>query len=143
MDIKKIRIQRCNLNDIKIDILKSLNLFDYKKNCLVEFEQRIESYTKRHNNLKIIVEIKNDKLSKEIYDKNFSKLDRYRRKIPENYPFGASNMETQAYYDPIICDEQYYIDVENVKRESEKELEELKKNLKIISIESRFEFEII
>src|SRR5690606_37797919 len=124
--IKKLKIQpQKNIDDFKIQILKSLNLYDCKKNCLLDYDERIESFFKRNKNLKFEIEIDKTKLFKIIYDLKWGELKEYKQEIPKDYPFGASNMETQCYYSPIVCDEKYYEAVEKTKNEAQTELEEL------------------
>ncbi len=123
MNIKKLKIQPSeNLDDFKISLLQTLKIHDYKKNCLLDFESRLDNYLNRNKDLQIEIKIDLEKFYKSIYDKKFRTLERYKREIPENYPWGRSNMETQAYYDPIICDEKYYEDVAQTEKEAQTEL---------------------
>ena len=127
---KKLKIQpNKNFNDFKIQILQSLKIYDHKNNCLLDYEERIVSYFKRNKNLKIEIEIDKQKLFKTIYDFNWGELKEYKKEIPQNYPWGASNMETQCYYEPIVCDEKYYDAVEKTITNTQTELEELLDNL--------------
>lgn len=139
LDIKKIKIQTSDIECFKIELLKILSLYNYKQNCLIDFEDRLDNYFKRNSNLKIHIEIKKKKLFDEIYNKKFSELERYRRRIPENYPWGASNMETQTYYDPIVCDKKYYDDVEIIKTDSLLKLQELTNNYKKLERKEKLE----
>jgi|GEM_PF-5189977 len=123
MNIKKLKIQPFeNLDDFKISLLQTLKIHDYKKNCLLDFESRLDNYLNRNKDLEIEIKIDLEKFYKSIYDKKFRTLERYKREIPKNYPWGGSNMETQAYYDPIICDEKYYEDVAQTEKEAQTEL---------------------
>lgn len=123
MNFKKLNIQpEKNLDDFKTKLLQTLKIYDYKKDCLIDFEDRIDAYLNRNKDLEIEIKIDLEKFYKSIYDNKFRTLERYKREIPENYPFGASNMETQAYYDPIVCDEKYYEDVERTEKKAKTEL---------------------
>ena len=138
---KKLKIKAdSGIDEFKIDILKSLNLFDSKKNCLLDFDDRITSYFNRHKNLTIKILIDKEKLSETLFENRFYSLKRYKREIPKNYPFGASNMETQAYYDPIICDEKYYEDKKRIENEIIQELITLSSNFK--ELNAKFNFDI-
>lgn len=123
MSIKKIKIQpHENLDDFKISLLQILKIHDYHKNCLLDFESRLDTYLNRNKDLQIEIKIDLEKFYQSIYDKKFRTLERYKREIPENYPWGTSNMETQAFYDPIVCDEKYYEDVEKTQKEAQSQL---------------------
>ncbi|MBC9795395.1 hypothetical protein [Sinomicrobium weinanense] len=143
MNIKKLKIQPNNgLDSFKIDILKSLNLYDRKKNCLLDFDLRLENYFNRHQNLKVVIDIDEKKLSKNIFKKKFWNLSEYKREIPKGYPFGSSNMETQAHYDPIVCNEKYYKDVERIKSETKEELNFLIINFEKLNMTDHLEIKI-
>lgn len=48
MNIRKLKIQPDeNFDNFRISLLKALNLFDYNKNCLLDFEDRIDNYFKK------------------------------------------------------------------------------------------------
>ncbi|TDW52534.1 hypothetical protein EV144_1011225 [Flavobacterium sp. 270] len=105
MDIKKIKIQpEENFDNFRISLLHSLKLFDYNKDCLIDFDSRIKNYFDRNKNLKVEIEVDKTKLYQTIYNKKFWNLPDYKQEIPENYPMHGSNMECQAYYDPIVID---------------------------------------
>lgn len=143
MNIKKLKIKAHNgLDEFKNDILKSLNLYDNKKNCLLDFDSRISSYFNRHKNLIIKIEINKKELSETLFKKKFYSLKRYKREIPLGYPFGASNMETQAYYDPIICDDKYYEDKEKIEEKTILELNFFISNIEELNTKYNFEIEM-
>ncbi|APU10200.1 hypothetical protein A5M85_07855 [Cellulophaga lytica] len=143
MDIKKLKIKANNgIDEFKLDILKSLNLFDSKKNCLLNFDNRISNYFNRHKNLIIKIVIEKKELSDTLFEKKFYNLERYKREFPKGYPFGASNMETQAYYDPIICDEQYYQDKKRIENKTILELNDLMLNFEELNSKYNFEIEM-
>ena len=79
-------------------ILNSLNLIDYKKECLLEYENRITNFINRNKSKQIQIIISQKEIKNNIYSQNYIKI--FKPKIPENYPFGKSNMETQTYFDP-------------------------------------------
>ncbi|CAM3484231.1 hypothetical protein [Flavobacterium chungbukense] len=123
MSIRKLKIQPFeNLDSFKIDMLQLLKIYEYNKNCLLDFETRLDNYLNRNKDTEIEIKIDLEKFYKSIYDKKFRTFERYKREIPENYPMGGSNMETQAYYDPIVCDDQYYKDVEKTEKDAQSEL---------------------
>ncbi|KAF2516462.1 hypothetical protein [Flavobacterium foetidum] len=138
MNIRKLRIQPFeNLDSFKIDLLHSLKMYDHNKNCLLEFETRLDNYLNRNKDTAIEIKIDLEKFYKSIYDKKFRTFERYKREIPENYPWGASNMETQAYYDPIVCDEQYYKDVEQTEKEAQLQLSEMLLEIEYLNSKER------
>ncbi len=69
-------------------------------------------------------------------------MKRYKREIPKGYPFGASNMETQAYYDPIICDEKYYEDKEKIEHETMLNVNLLISNFEELNTKYNFKIEV-
>ncbi|WP_417444723.1 hypothetical protein [Joostella sp.] len=143
MDIKKLKIKANNgIDDFKLDILKSLNLFDNKKDCLLDFDNRIRNYFNRHKNLTIKIVITKKELFETIFKKKFYNIKRYKREIPKGYPFGASNMEAQAYYDPIICDEQYYQDKNRIENETISELNDLMSHFEELNTKYNFEIKV-
>ena len=143
MDIKKLKIKANNgIDDFKLDILKSLNLFDSKKNCLLDFDNRINNYFNRHKKLTIKIVIMKKELFDTMFEKKFYNLKRYKREIPKGYPFGASNMETQAYYDPIICDEQYHQDKKRIENETISDLNDLMSNFEELNTKYNFEITV-
>ena len=120
MNIRKFKIQpNENLDNFKICLLQTLKIYDYNKNCVLDFESRLDAYLKRNVDSEIEIKIDLEKFYKSICDKKFRTLEKYKREIPENYPLGASNMETQAFYDPIFCDEKYYEDLEKTEKEAQ------------------------
>lgn len=124
MNIKKLQLQpRESLDNFRIRLLRTLKIYDDKKDCLLDFESRIDNYFNRNRELTVEIEVDIPKLFKTIYDQKFRSLKRYKQEIPENYPWGGSNMETQAYYNPIVCDEKYYEDVEITKNETQLEID--------------------
>ncbi len=77
-----------------------------------------------------------------LFKKKFYSLKRYKREIPEGYPFGASNMETQAFYNPIILDEQYYEDKEKIEDETQIELDFLISKIDELNTKYSFQIEV-
>ena len=143
MNIKKLKIKADNgFDEFTIDILKSLNLFDSKKNCLLDFDDRMNSYFQRHKKLVINIVLSEKELFETLFKKKFYSLKRYKREIPEGYPFGASNMETQAFYNPIILDEQYYEDKEKIEDETQIELDFLISKIDELNTKYSFQIEV-
>lgn len=143
MNIKKLKIQPDeNFDNFKVSLLHALKLYDYNKNCLIDFDTRLKNYFNRNKDLKVVIEVDITRLHKTLYDTKFWKLDRYKQKIPENYPMGGSNMETQAYYDPIICDEKYYEDVERTQKEAQLEVSAILFELECLNRNENIEINI-
>lgn len=119
MNIRKLKIQPDeNFDNFRISLLKALNLFDYNKNCLLDFEDRIDNYFKRNKTLQVQIEIDVTKLSDKIYDNKFWNLKDYKQEMPENYPINGSNMETQNYVNTIIVDDKFRENQEKIKKET-------------------------
>jgi hypothetical protein len=143
MNTKKLQLQpRESLDDFRIRLLRILKIHDDKKDCLIDFENRIDNYFNRNKELKIEIEIDIPKLFKTIYDQKFWSLKRYKQEIPENYPMGGSNMETQAYYNPIVCDEKYYEDAEKTKIETQLEVDAILIELEILNKRENIEIKL-
>ena len=141
MNIRKLKIEPTeNFDNFKLSLLEALHLLDYNKNCLLDFDERIDNYFRRNKNQQIEIEVDVTKLSDTIYDRKFWNLKEYKQEIPENYPYGGSNMETQNYAASYIVDDTFRENQEKTKKETQLlvndillELEKLhqKENIKI------------
>jgi peptidoglycan/LPS O-acetylase OafA/YrhL len=144
MNIRKLKIQPDeNLDNFKITLLKSLHLLDANKNCLLDFEDRIDNYFKRNKTLQVEIEIDVTKLSDKIYDNQFWNLKDYKQEIPENYPIYGSNMETQNYVNPIIVDDKFRENQEKIKKETELLVDSILAELKKLNTKENIEIKLI
>lgn len=99
MSLRKIKLQTVDsIDDFRLSLLKELKIIDYKRDCLVDYEERITKYLKRNSSIEIEVVLFKNLIYEKIYNKNYLRI--VKPVIPNNYPWGASNMETQNYYNP-------------------------------------------
>jgi len=143
MNIRKLKIQPDeNFDNFRISLLKALNLFDYNKNCLLDFEDRIDNYFKRNKTLQVEIEIDVTKLSDKIYDNKFWNLKDYKQEMPENYPINGSNMETQNYVNTIIVDDKFRENQEKIKKETELLVDSILAELKKLNTKENIEIKL-
>ena len=143
MNIRKLKIQPDeNFDNFRISLLKALNLFDYNKNCLLDFEDRIDNYFKRNKTLQVQIEIDVTKLSDKIYEKKFWNLKDYKQEMPENYPINGSNMETQNYVNTIIVDDKFRENQEKIKKETELLVDSILAELKKLNTKENIEIKL-
>lgn len=143
MNIRKLKIQPDeNFDNFRISLLKALNLFDYNKNCLLDFEDRIDNYFKRNKKLQVEIEIDVTKLSDKIYDNKFWNLKDYKQEMPENYPINGSNMETQNYVNTIIVDDKFRENQEKIKKETELLVDSILAELKKLNTKENIEIKL-
>jgi hypothetical protein len=103
MTTQTIEIRRYrDIESIKIIILKKLNLVDYKKDCVAEFDIRLSNFINRHQNLTITFLINRNAIEKDLKF-NLMLSNRSQQKFPDNYEIG--NPYNRWLYDPVIKSE--------------------------------------
>jgi hypothetical protein len=103
------------IESLKRFILQKLNLVDYKKDSIAEFDNRIKNYIERNKNLELILQLNRTEIEKDLRFR-ISLTSKANQPYPENFEMG--NPHNRWLYDPIIKTE------EETKRE-ELELEKV------------------
>ncbi|MBL0682694.1 hypothetical protein [Aquimarina mytili] len=98
-NIQKIKVTNSTgVDSLKASILVELRLYDYKKKCEHEFEERITNYLKRNKELTLYVVVDHENIKKGIRTHAMHKF--VKSVYPKDYRFDLPNMATTGDVDP-------------------------------------------
>lgn len=138
---RKIKIGRISgVNSLKIQILSSLKILDFHKDCVNEFDVRIVSYLDRNKKLAIQVDVFLTNVEEGI--KKQAIIDNTEVRYPSDFQFGLPNMATNFMGSPKSSDE---IELERIKieKQTKKEFQYFIKEVNRLSEITRFKINLI
>lgn len=97
-NIRRIQLGKIDsIDSFKFQILHNLKLIDFKKNCLGEFEIRLNNYINRNPKLTIQLEVNIKEVSENFRKRIAGEISK--TEIPDNYEFG--NPFNRWIFDPV------------------------------------------
>lgn len=82
----------------KVQLFQKLKLRDCHNDSQAVFYTQLSQYCNRQRGTHFEIRMSKTELTASLYKHKYDDLSKI--PIPKNYPWGASNMETQAYYQP-------------------------------------------